>query len=143
MARSITTACTQAFCSGKPFLLSRGIVVRKNSNAASVKTVLKQTRVFAGAKSHPFAPSCRNQSTCSSSFILESPLGPVDVPDQTLPQYIWKDFEDWADKPAVVSKHCSRNQLLSVISFPASPRLRHCKHLTTIVTATMSVPLPR
>lgn len=47
---------------------------------------------------------CKYYSTVSKNeYIVESPFGDVDIPNLTLPQAIWKDLEDWSDKPVVVS----------------------------------------
>lgn len=95
MAKSITSACARAVvCPTKRSLFFSCVLVRKNSGFVSVKTSPRVDAITA----------VRNQSTCQSSFTLESRLGPVDVPDVSLPNYIWKDFEEWSDKPAVVSK---------------------------------------
>lgn len=101
MAKSITSACARAVvCPSKRSLFFSCVLVRKNSSFVSVEVPRRKARVDVGAAT----TTVRNQSTCQSSFILESALGPVDVPNTTLPNYIWRDFEEWSDKPAVVSK---------------------------------------
>lgn len=102
MAKSITSACARAVvCPSKRSLFFSCVLVRRNSSFVSVEVPRRKARVDAGVA----ATTVRNQSTCQSSFILESALGPVDVPNTTLPNYIWRDFEEWSDKPAVVSKN--------------------------------------
>ncbi|KAG8309487.1 hypothetical protein J6590_084381 [Homalodisca vitripennis] len=71
----------------------------------SVKTVLNGTRLLSGVKHRSSVSTVRYESSGPTEYIVESPLGPVNVPDMSLPAYIWKDFEEWSDKPAVVSKH--------------------------------------
>lgn len=134
MAKSITSACARAVvCPSKRSLFFSCVLVRKSSSFVSVEVSRRKARVDAGAAT----TTVRNQSTCQSSYILESPLGPVDVPNITLPNYIWRDFEEWSDKPAVVSKQpdqlwlvlssrlpwlqqCDRNQLIGNIRLLAT-----------------------
>lgn len=44
-----------------------------------------------------------SSSPTTGSIILESPFGPVNTVDLTLPDYIWKNVENWEDKPMIVS----------------------------------------
>ena len=34
---------------------------------------------------------------------IESPFPPVVIPELSIPEYIWKNVEQWEDKPCVVS----------------------------------------
>lgn len=43
----------------------------------------------------------RLSSSDTSSFIQESPFGPVDIPNLPLPQYLFKDSDQWLDKPMI------------------------------------------
>lgn len=35
--------------------------------------------------------------------VIKSPLGKVNIPVMSLPQYVWKNWEKWEDDPAAVS----------------------------------------
>lgn len=98
MAKSITSV-SKVVCSAKP-LFPKSVLFRKCSNFSSIKAVLSHSRVVAaGAK----CLSGVRYLSSSSDLILNSPLGPVDIPDVTLPAYVWRDFEEYSDKPAIVS----------------------------------------
>lgn len=120
MAKSITSACARAVvCPSKRSLFFSCVLVRRNSSFVSVEVPRRKARVDVGVA----ATTVRNQSTCQSSFILESALGPVDVPNTTLPNYIWRDFEEWSDKPAVVSKQPDQ---LWLVWWSRLPWLQQC-----------------
>lgn len=44
-----------------------------------------------------------DSSSSTGSIILESPFGPVNAVDLTLPEYIWRNIDKWEDKPMIVS----------------------------------------
>lgn len=46
---------------------------------------------------------CRYYSV-SQDYVIESPFGDVEIPNLTLPQMVWRDLEEWSDKPLIVSK---------------------------------------
>lgn len=43
------------------------------------------------------------QIRLSSSGVVQSPLGNVKISNENMVEYIWKDSENWIDKPAAVS----------------------------------------
>jgi len=47
--------------------------------------------------------SSSDSSLSTGSKILESPFGSVGSIDLTLPEYIWRNVEQWEDKPMIVS----------------------------------------
>uniref|UniRef100_A0A1B6DDZ7 Luciferin 4-monooxygenase n=1 Tax=Clastoptera arizonana TaxID=38151 RepID=A0A1B6DDZ7_9HEMI len=50
-----------------------------------------------------------SEQQCKDTHILESPLGPVKIPQMTLPQYIWKNFEEYSGKPAITCGSSGRS----------------------------------
>lgn len=51
----------------------------------------------------------KHQSKVAAPGILESLYGDVEVPNMTLPQYIWKNFQEWADKPLITCGSSGRS----------------------------------
>ncbi|XP_046664732.1 4-coumarate--CoA ligase-like [Homalodisca vitripennis] len=108
MAKCITSVWAVVF-SGKQSFLTKSICARKCSSGVSVKTVLNGTRLLSGVKHRSSVSTVRYESSGPTEYIVESPLGPVNVPDMSLPAYIWKDFEEWSDKPAVTCGSSGRS----------------------------------
>ncbi|RZF44911.1 hypothetical protein LSTR_LSTR010074 [Laodelphax striatellus] len=45
----------------------------------------------------------------ASTNIVESPFGDVNIPEQTLPQTIWKDMNEWSDMPIITCGSTGRS----------------------------------
>lgn len=80
--------------------ISRSLSIGTNHN-------LKQ-KIFRNRFGVPFSLHCSNFrfvrcGSSASSYIQESPFGSVDVPNVSLPNFIFKDIGQWTDKPMIVS----------------------------------------
>lgn len=49
-----------------------------------------------------FINKFKQQLRCASG-IVNSPLGQIKVPSESLVDYVWKNSDSWADRPAAVS----------------------------------------
>ncbi|XP_044743686.1 4-coumarate--CoA ligase-like [Chrysoperla carnea] len=77
------------------FVVQRAHIARLSFSAHDVQN--KKLKQFNGNYKR------RHQSTSAKSkeIILTSPFGSVDIPDIPVHEYIFKDVEQWADKPAM------------------------------------------
>lgn len=46
----------------------------------------------------------RRQNVWTVDNVVKSPYFDVEIPDISLPEYIWRNIAKWADKTAVVSE---------------------------------------
>lgn len=96
MARSISSVCAFV-CSGKSSLFPTSALARKSS---SLSSAMGRSRAYGYGK-------LQKSLSTSSSLVLESPLGPVDFPSISLTDHVFRDFEEFADRPAIVSDSVS------------------------------------
>ncbi|XP_050444504.1 uncharacterized protein LOC126848040 [Adelges cooleyi] len=80
-----------------------------------LKVISGARRLFCGGSvlrridGHPWPSHRRIRPYSSKPIILESPFGPVNNVDVTLPEYIWRNIEKWEDKPMITCGSSGRS----------------------------------
>jgi len=99
-ARRLFNGPLNKTCSGSPSC--RAPAYRRASPLPRGQCAATALRLFGTSGSHS-----------SGQIGLESPFGPADPVDVTLPEYIWKNVDKWGDKPMIVSASHAFTEVLA------------------------------
>ncbi|VVC32610.1 AMP-binding, conserved site,AMP-dependent synthetase/ligase,AMP-binding enzyme, C-terminal domain [Cinara cedri] len=81
--------------------LFNGPLRKCSKTAASNYRRTAMSSPYVAVRTFSVDASHNSPSSSSGSVILESPFGSVKPVDLTLPEYIWKNVENWEDKPMI------------------------------------------
>ncbi|XP_075233966.1 uncharacterized protein LOC142331766 [Lycorma delicatula] len=75
---------------------------KRNSNILVKSVILPKSNVLSNLK------QCRYYSA-SQDYVLESLYGDVEIPNLTLPEMVWRNVEEWSEKPMITCGSTGRS----------------------------------